>query len=136
MTTLPVPAPVSVRPASAGSGGRAPAFVGARPWTNAPLTQALRLALLAFGITWPFWWTAALAERGVFALPVTPDLLFVLGGVGPSLAAVLLAALGSGRARVRELLGRALRWRCAPAWYAAALLGPLALHAVAMGLHV
>ena len=136
MTTLPVPAPASTRLAAAAVGAQPSTFVGTRPAATAPLRQALRLGLLAFGITWPLWWTAALAERGVFALPVPPDLLFVLGGVGPSLAAVLLTALGSGRAGVRELLSRALRWRCAPAWYAAALLGPFALHGVAMGLHV
>jgi membrane protease YdiL (CAAX protease family) len=37
---------------------------------------------------------------------------------------------------VRSLLERVTRWRVAPAWYAVAVLGPLALTLVAIALHV
>ena len=42
--------------------------------------------------------------------------------VGPSVAGILVTALMSGRAGLRELLSRLLRWRVRARWYAAALL--------------
>jgi membrane protease YdiL (CAAX protease family) len=42
--------------------------------------------------------------------------------VGPSVAGVLLTGLVSGRAGLRELRSRLLRWRVAARWYAVALL--------------
>lgn len=41
---------------------------------------------------------------------------------GPSVTGILLTALLSGRAGLRELLSRLLRWRVAARWYAAALV--------------
>lgn len=41
---------------------------------------------------------------------------------GPSVTGILLTALLSGRADLRELLSRLLRWRVAARWYAAALV--------------
>jgi uncharacterized protein len=41
---------------------------------------------------------------------------------GPSIAGILLISLVSGRAGLRELLSRLLRWRIGARWYAVALL--------------
>jgi hypothetical protein len=41
---------------------------------------------------------------------------------GPSVAGILLTALVSGRAGLRELLSRLLRWKVAARWYVAALV--------------
>ena len=41
---------------------------------------------------------------------------------GPSVAGILMTGLVSGRAGLRELLSRLLRWRVRARWYAAALL--------------
>ena len=54
---------------------------------------------------------------------------------GPSLAGILLTGLVSGRAGLRELLSRLLRWRVGVRWYVVALLtAPLAMLAVLLAL--
>jgi uncharacterized protein len=54
---------------------------------------------------------------------------------GPSVAGVVMTALVSGRAGLRELLARIGRWRVSAAWWAAALLtGPVLVAAVLFGL--
>jgi steroid delta-isomerase-like uncharacterized protein len=54
---------------------------------------------------------------------------------GPSVAGVVMTALVSGRAGLRELLARLGRWRVGAAWWAAALLtGPVLVAAVLFGL--
>ena len=54
---------------------------------------------------------------------------------GPSVAGILLTGVVSGRAGLRELLSRLLRWRVRARWYAAALLpAPLLTAAVLFAL--
>lgn len=54
---------------------------------------------------------------------------------GPSVAGLLMTALVSGRAGLRELLARLGHWRVGAAWWAAALLtGPVMVAAVLFGL--
>jgi membrane protease YdiL (CAAX protease family) len=56
---------------------------------------------------------------------------------GPSVAGVVMTALVSGRAGLRELLGRLARWRVGAGWWAAALLiGPILVAAVLFALSV
>lgn len=93
----------------------------------------LKYFILTFAFTWFFWWLAVLGERGV--IPALPGLV-VLGTFGPALAAVVVTSQEGGRAALRSLLSRVLRWRAAPVWYVVALLGPLVLQSVAIGLHV
>jgi membrane protease YdiL (CAAX protease family) len=85
---------------------------------------------LAFAISW-----------GGFVLVVGPagfpgtgsqfDSLMPLVAVamlaGPSVAGILMTSLVSGRAGLRELLSRLIRWRVAARWYAAALVPAPAL---------
>ena len=78
----------------------------------------LLFVLLSFGISWSlwfiFWW--------LFATP--PFALVILGAWGPTVAALLVTVRTEGRAGVKLLLSRFLRWRVAPVWYVAAVLGP------------
>jgi len=54
---------------------------------------------------------------------------------GPSVVGILLTGLVDGRAGLRELLSRLLRWRVGARWYAVALLtAPLLFMAVLLGL--
>jgi hypothetical protein len=54
---------------------------------------------------------------------------------GPSVAGILLTSLVSGRAGLRELLSRLLRWQVGARWYAVALLfAPLLVTAVLLAL--
>ena len=105
--------------------------------TSAPTTTARAFPLKYFGIafafTWFFWGLQLLAVRGV--IPALPGLQ-VVGTFGPMVAAVILTAQEGGRAGLRSLLGRVVRWRIAPIWYGVALLGPLVLTLGAIALHV
>jgi membrane protease YdiL (CAAX protease family) len=58
----------------------------------------------------------------------------LIGGFGPLLMALGLSAYEGGRASVKELLGRFLRWRVHPLWYAVALLFPLVAVLITSGL--
>ena len=56
---------------------------------------------------------------------------------GPAIAGVLLTGVLSGRAGLRELIGRLARWRVSARWYAVAIFTtPLVATAVLLGLSV
>jgi membrane protease YdiL (CAAX protease family) len=94
----------------------------------------LKYFVLAFVFTWALWVPAALEARGLISpLPVPAGFL---GVFGPMAAAIVVTALEGGRAGLRSLLGRVVRWRVAPVWYAVAILGPLGLTLGAIALHV
>ena len=63
--------------------------------------------------------------------PLDTGLIFVSMLLGPSIAGLTMTALLEGRAGLRELRSRLLRWRVASRWYALALLTlPLLMLAV------
>jgi membrane protease YdiL (CAAX protease family) len=93
----------------------------------------LKYFVFAFAFTWLFWGLQLLAVRDV--IPMLPGLT-VIGTLGPLVAAVVITAQESGRAGLRALLSRIVRWRVAPIWYAVALLGPLVITLGAIALHV
>jgi membrane protease YdiL (CAAX protease family) len=105
--------------------------------TSAPTTTARAFPLvyfvIAFAFTWFFWGLAALGAREV--IPALPGVT-VIGTFGPLVAAVIVTARESGRAGVRSMLSRVVRWRVAPIWYGVALLGPLVLTLAAMVVEV
>ncbi len=49
---------------------------------------------------------------------------------------MVLTAREGGRAGLRSLLGRILRWRVAPVWYGVVLLGPVLLYLATLALEV
>jgi uncharacterized protein len=107
----------------------------ARP-SRTTMTSAfpLKYIVIAFAFTWFFWALALLEARGLISsLPVPATFL---GAFGPMVAAVVVTTLESGRAGLRALLSRVVRWRVAPIWYGVALLGPIVLALGAMALHV
>jgi membrane protease YdiL (CAAX protease family) len=107
----------------------------AKPFHAATMARAFPLGffVLAFAFTWIFWGLAALGARDVF--PTLPGLV-VIGTFGPLVAAVVVTAQESGRAGLRTLLGRIVRWRVAPIWYGVVVLGPLLVQLGAIALHV
>ena len=86
-----------------------------------PGHPVLVFVLLAFGWSWAL-------ELSARALDGTPsDALHLAAKFGPSLAGLAAAWLCGGRAELRALVSRVLRWRVAVGWYAFALFAPLAL---------
>jgi membrane protease YdiL (CAAX protease family) len=82
--------------------------------------------VLAFAISWG---GILLLVGGPGGIPGSADqvdrLFLAVMGVwfaGPSVASLVTTALVDGRAGLRELLGRLLRWRVAARWFAVALL--------------
>src|SRR5215212_4193903 len=86
------------------------------------------LLVLAYGLTWVVWVPrAAGAPLGTVAMAWT----WV-----PAIAALLAAALTGGRAAVRELGSRLVRWRVGWQWYLVVILGPAVFSLVVAGIYV
>ncbi len=93
----------------------------------------LAYATLTFAISWGGI-LAVLAARGFDLSTPGPSELgvdFALMLLGPSVAGLTLTALCGGRAGLRDVWARCLRWRTGPGWYAVVLLtAPLLLLAI------
>ncbi len=84
--------------------------------------------VLTYFFSWSVFIPLALLKHGVIQLTV-PFSLYYLASFGPLLAALITTGLIGGSEALRELLGRMLRWRLRPVWWAAAL-SPILLLAV------
>lgn len=80
---------------------------------------------LAYFLSWCIFVPLALAEQNVIA-PL-PAWLHIVGAFGPFVSAFVVTAATTGRAGVRELVGRITRWRIGWVWWAVALLSPVTL---------
>jgi membrane protease YdiL (CAAX protease family) len=89
--------------------------------------QVLAFAALTFPLSWWPWALMAFYPDQV-PLPLFPW--------GPGLAALIVVAIADGRAGVRELLSRIVRWKVSWVWYAAALILPVFLVIVAASLNI
>ncbi|WP_109126753.1 type II CAAX endopeptidase family protein [Dyella sp. C11] len=100
--------------------------------------RALIFLAVAFGITWLAWWAlVALAQAGFTTYGRWPFMtLYVLGGLGPTIAAYVAVYRTREEAPLSEFNRRVLRWRVSPAWYLLALGLPLALGFMAIGVAV
>lgn len=96
-----------------------------------------------FAVTFMLSWGGALLaigeSGGMRGTTPTSDPRFVYALMamlaGPSITGILLTALVSGRAGLREFLTRVCRWRASANWYAVALLtAPLLMTATLLGL--
>lgn len=76
---------------------------------------------IAFGWSWSLW----LASHAIGG--TAGDALFGAAQLGPSLAGLAATWICAGRAELRALVSRALRWRVEPYWFGIALCGPILL---------
>jgi membrane protease YdiL (CAAX protease family) len=95
---------------------------------------------LAFAISWSIILiVVGVGPGGILATQEQYETLIPFVGLamlaGPSVAGILLTGLVHGRAGLREMLSRLLRWRVSARWYALALLtAPLSMAAVLLAL--
>ena len=91
--------------------------------------------MLAFSISWAFLIADALGARGLIAFRLTlsgPGLALTLFmSYGPTLAALIVAGVTEGKAGIKALLGRVVRWRVGLHWYILGLGGPALLFFIA-----
>lgn len=90
---------------------------------------------LAYTFTWLRWLPEAAAGRGLIDFQ-TPSALVLLAGYGPALAAVLVTALVSGGAGLKDLGARLVRWRVAPVWYLVVLAVPVLTQLAGYALYI
>ena len=106
-----------------------------RPVVRHPVAAFL---LMLYAIAWSVFLPVVLQARGLLALPVDLSEGFAFDAVtsiasilGVALPAFLVTAVISGKAGVRDLLNRCVRWRVGIVWYLAALFGLLAVMVLA-----
>ena len=85
--------------------------------------------ILAYFFSWCAFIPLALAHQGIIAS--VPAWLHFAGAFGPLLSAVTVTALTSGRAGLKELVGRMFRWRIGVGWWLVALFSPACLFLIA-----
>ena len=98
--------------------------------------------LMYYALVFAISWGGILMLVAPCGIPGEPDDVarlfpFTLAALfaGPSVASVVMTALVSGRAGLRELFARVGRWRVGAAWWAAAILtGPVLVAAALFGL--
>jgi membrane protease YdiL (CAAX protease family) len=77
--------------------------------------------LLAFAISWSGYLPQTAYSYGL--IPFQSPFFFIIGGLGPALAAVIIAFSVNGTAGVKGLFAGFLRWRAGLLWYGLALFG-------------
>jgi len=95
----------------------------------------ISMYIIMFAIAWAVMVPQALYSQGLISAPL-PMWLELLTGWAPAIAAVIVASVISGRAGVRELLGRFRMWRVGVQWYLVAFFMLAALILGGIGLHV
>ena len=96
-------------------------------------SQTTAFFVLAFSLAWVLWIPAALGS-GSQPSPLALTLVLI-GAFAPTVAAVLLTGLRSGRVGIRERLGRLLVWRVGAKWYVSVLLGTVGIGFLTVVLH-
>jgi membrane protease YdiL (CAAX protease family) len=95
----------------------------------------ISMYVIMFTLAWAVMVPQALYSQGLISAPL-PMWLELLTGWAPGIAAVVVASVASGRAGVRELLGRFRIWRVGVQWYLVSLFALAALILGGIGLHV
>jgi membrane protease YdiL (CAAX protease family) len=85
--------------------------------------------VLAYVFSWAYW--VPMAISGVIVVPGTGSPSHAPGLLGPALAALIVTAVADGRAGLRDLAHRMVRWRVGWRWYAAVAAPIVAFAAVA-----
>ena len=96
--------------------------------------ELLSYFVLAFAVSWAIWIPSVqeMRRRGFVDLRSWAPLCALVAVYGPTFSALVITALGDGRAGLRELLGRLVRWRVPARWYLVVIVGAPLLRALAL----
>jgi membrane protease YdiL (CAAX protease family) len=102
--------------------------------------QLVAFFAITFAITWGGWFLLLALQSGVLPFKLDSEslganLMFRLSGWGPTIAAIVLTALLSGKAGLREFFSRIVRWRVGLQWYAVALFSLVVIALAVMALY-
>jgi membrane protease YdiL (CAAX protease family) len=100
------------------------------------MTRRLKIYFAAaFVITWISWWTLALLTRAGITRYGRPAFMlpYMLGGLGPAIAAYAAVLATASQAPLREFHARLFRWRVSGWWYVVAVGLPVALALASVG---
>lgn len=100
--------------------------------TRAKKKPVLVFYILAFIVTWLGWVPQAAHSYGLF--PFDSPLFYVFGGIGPLVAALIVAYALYGKRNGEEVFKPLLRWRVGIVWYIVALCGSIAIMLASMAL--
>lgn len=90
-------------------------YAGALPAPAGGAGRILAFVVLAYTISWALW--VPLAIEGIVVDPGQGWPTHLLGLMGPAAAALVVTAATEGRAGLRGLWARAVRWRVGWVWY-------------------
>lgn len=96
----------------------------------------LTVCLLAYAFTWIIIFPQLITLLGVASIPVPGFVAIAVGTYGCLWAALIVEGATRGRAGIRGLLSRLVRWRVGLQWYLMALCFPPAYLLAGIGLHV
>lgn len=103
-----------------------PLKIPAREINEVPDSSFIPFLLISFGLAWGivglYIFLPGIMEA-VFGELTGNHPLFFLAVYAPAIAAFALVLRAGGLAGLRLFLGRALLWRCSPAWYAFLIIG-------------
>ena len=98
-------------------------------------------AAIYFGLVFLISWGGGFLLLSPAGLPLSAEEFTSLGPLaylaiiaGPTVAGILMIAASDGRAGIRDLLARLLRWRVAPVWYGVALVPAVTMSMAALAL--
>jgi len=113
------------------------AVVMPKPAVHDGETRSFACLLIFFALAFAWSWACWLLAPGVKVdAPVAATVLSLVGGFGPSLAAVGMVAYGSGSAGLRRWLTRCLQWRVGWRLVTLAFVFPVAFMGLAACAHV
>lgn len=98
-----------------------------------PSKPLMRFFALTFGWSWTCWLLAPIVKT---ESSYASSALFFLGGFGPSIAAIIVVGMISGRTGLRTWFGKCLQWRVGWRWIVLALLSPFVILALAAATHM
>jgi membrane protease YdiL (CAAX protease family) len=73
--------------------------------------------VMTYAFSWTLWIPMALSSQNKLPIQISPFLGIIIGGMGPSISAIILILAELGTPGIGILLKRLIKWRVAIQWY-------------------